>query len=446
MNTGKAKEPAFLKFDEKLCIGCYEGVRACPTRAIRVRTGKPVFKEHLCIGCGECIRVCPAGAMKAATSKPEPDPNEISVAIVSPVLYSQFPGASSEDVLSAVRRTGFGYAVDGSYFYEVYQWVAEEFVVRNKKSEKIPTPLISPVCPAVARLIAIEFPSLIPRVLPVMRPVELMVREIREQIAKKHAGGNEPLVIHYINPCPTKQDIVFPSSRKKKPFAEKILGINDIYPELVRHIEEIMGEKKAVSRFEQDILSYEVSGNSPIWGVSGGEIIGMNIDRTLAVSGLKETIAYLEKIEMGLFRDIDYIEFRTCPEGCIGGILTGTDKYLAKNAVYKAVLKKKFKKRINRKEIRKRYNAGLFHSKSTTDKLAGMSGVRKELMSIRRMKEVEILLARIRGRNCSACGSPDCRSFAEDVVRGEASLNECLMLRAREHGETEQKNDRERTC
>ena len=71
--------------------------------------------------------------------------------------------------------------------------------------------------------------------------------------------------------------------------------------------------------------------------MSGGEIAEMDFDCSLAVSGLEETIAYLQKIEMGLFKDIGYIEFRTCREGCRGGVLTAIDKYLAKSAVQKMI-------------------------------------------------------------------------------------------------------------
>jgi hypothetical protein len=40
---------------------------------------------------------------------------------------------------------------------------------------------------------------------------------------------------------------------------------------------------------------------------------------------------------MGLFKDIECIEFRTCREGCLGGVLTAIDTYLAKSAVQKMV-------------------------------------------------------------------------------------------------------------
>ena len=30
--------------------------------------------------------------------------------------------------------------------------------------------------------------------------------------------------------------------------------------------------------------------------------------------------------------------------------------------------------------------------------------------------------------DCGSCGSPNCRSFAEDVVKGEVSSNECIVM------------------
>jgi Na+-translocating ferredoxin:NAD+ oxidoreductase RNF subunit RnfB len=48
------------------------------------------------------------------------------------------------------------------------------------------------------------------------------------------------------------------------------------------------------------------------------------------------------------------------------------------------------------------------------------------------LKEIERLVQVIDGRDCAMCGAPDCRTFAEDVVRGKVSLDECLLVRARD--------------
>ncbi|HAO19147.1 MAG TPA: hypothetical protein DCQ37_00785 [Desulfobacteraceae bacterium] len=163
--------------------------------------------------------------------------------------------------------------------------------------------------------------------------------------------------------------------------------------------------------------------------MSGGEIAGMKSGRTLAVSGLKETIAYLEKIEMGLFQDLDYIEFRTCPEGCVGGTLTGIDKYLSKNFIQKTILNMGLKKRVCQDEILCLYDEGGFQAKSSLAKLARRFSDQKKPLSIRELSEIDNILEKIKGTDCSACGAPDCKTFAEDVVRGKASMEDCLFMK-----------------
>ncbi|MBR5805044.1 MAG: hypothetical protein IKY03_02795, partial [Clostridia bacterium] len=34
--------------------------------------------------------------------------------------------------------------------------------------------------------------------------------------------------------------------------------------------------------------------------------------------------------------------------------------------------------------------------------------------------------------DCGSCGAPNCRAFAQDVIQGTRSLNECIV-RMREH-------------
>jgi len=61
-----------------------------------------------CIGCGECIRVCDAGAISAAASGTGTfGRDHVAIALVSPVLYAQFPGVMPKDILMGLRRWGF---------------------------------------------------------------------------------------------------------------------------------------------------------------------------------------------------------------------------------------------------------------------------------------------------------------------------------------------------
>ena len=162
--------------------------------------------------------------------------------------------------------------------------------------------------------------------------------------------------------------------------------------------------------------------------MSGGEIADMGIDRALAVSGMEETIQYLEKIEMGLFQDIEYIEFRTCREGCLGGVLNAIDKYLAKSTVQKMVKRFGLGRRLHRDNILRMYEKGEFQPENVPSKLTSLFGARKTALSIDSMQQIEKVTQLIAGTDCTACGAPDCRTFAEDVVRGHAVLKDCLVI------------------
>jgi len=427
----KQTSTCFVRFDQKLCAGCGSCLRVCPTKAIRVKNKKAVRFVEQCIGCGECIRTCREGAVSAANAGPEVlEEDHVAIALVSPVLYAQFPGVMPKDVLLGLRHMGFQHTIDMSYFLEMFQFATEEFISRNRKSQTAPWPLISPVCPVVVRLIAFQFPNLLSNVLPVLRPVALMAREVKSRLIPEYSKNGKDVVLYYINPCPTKKDPTCLPPRKRTVPAEMALGINDIYPALVKHVDQIQSADNIP--FYQTRSEYETcaTGNASMWAMSGGEIADMDIDKSLAVSGMQETISYLEKIEMGLFQDIEYIEFRTCREGCLGGVLTAIDKYLAKGAAQKMIKRFGLGRRLHRENILRMYEKGEFQSEKKPSKLTRLFGAHKEALSIESVRQIEKVIDLIKGTDCTACGAPDCRTFAEDVVRGDATLKECLLVGA----------------
>ena len=153
----------FVHFDKNLCHGHATCIRACPTKAIRMVDKRTANVVGQCIGCDECMRVCDAGAISAAAAETKNfGRDHIAIALVSPVLYAQFPGVMPKDILMGLRKMGFRHTVDMSYFLEIFHYATEEFINRNRESNKTPWPLISPVCPVVVRQIAFQFPSLMP--------------------------------------------------------------------------------------------------------------------------------------------------------------------------------------------------------------------------------------------------------------------------------------------
>ena len=418
----------YVRFDESRCTLCAACLKVCPTKAIRIRDRSSLRFVDQCIGCGACIQACTAGAITAATCKPENiGQDHVAIALVSPVLYAQFPNAMPKDVLLGLRHMGFHHAIDMSIFLEMFQFAAVEFIRRNRISQVAPWPLISPVCPAVVRLIAFQFPSLLPNVLPVLRPVALMAREVKERLIPGYEAQGRQVVLYYINPCPTmgESTIDRTAAPRQKPVVS--IGINDLYPELKHRVDKILSE---VIPFSETHLEFETcaTGNAALVAMSGGEIASMKIEKSLAVPGLKETIRYLQKIEMGLFEDVEYFEFRTCREGCLGGVLNAVDKYVAKSNVHRMLNVYGLGRRIPRNTILRLYEKGSFQTDRSVSTLTTLFGNRKPALSLEQMQQIEQIHDRTTGWCCGACGAPDCLTFAEDVVRGQTELDDCTWI------------------
>ncbi len=436
------RSSAYVRFDETRCTGCAACLRACPTKAIRIRGNKSIHLVEQCIGCGACIRNCPAGAVSAAVGRPEEiGKDHVAIALVSPVLYAQFPGVMPGAVLQALRQIGFQHTIDMSFFLEMFQYAAEEYIRRNRVSHASPWPLVSPVCPVVVRLMAFQFPGLLPHVLPLMRPVALMAREVKERIIPGYLAQGREVVLYTINPCPTKAEPRVAGPRTAPGFREVAVGINTLYPALKRRIETLLAEDTIsfpAAAYEFETCS---SGNAALGAMSGGEIAHMDIERCLAVPGLSETIAYLHKIERGHLREVEYIELRACREGCLGGDLTAVDKYLAKRHIQKMIAVFGTGRRLRRETVLRLYDKGRFRPDPEPTALAAIFGARRPLLTLEELKRIEAVLEVIEGRDCGACGAPDCRTFAEDIVRGQARLEECIWRRARRKRPTKAEAD-----
>ena len=99
-------------------------------------------------------------------------------------------------ILTGIKRLGFDDVLDSSYAAHLTAEKTAEYL-REYGAKK---PVISSGCPAVARLIATKFPSLIDNIAPVLTPMSVSAKAavaiIEEKgIAREDAG------IFYITPC-----------------------------------------------------------------------------------------------------------------------------------------------------------------------------------------------------------------------------------------------------
>lgn len=410
----------FVEIDHEKCIGCVLCMKECPMKAIRVLEDGKAHILGQCINCENCINVCPKGAIESQTSKKLGTiKGKYKIVTISPVLFTQFGEDVMPNEVMIALKNSFDYVYDQAYLHELFNIATQIYINENRSNPDVKFPLISPMCPVVIRLILYRFPKLLLHVLPFMRPREIAARELRKKAVRETNLDPEEIGVYHITPCSAKLLSVQSSIMLKGTTLDGVVGINEVYMDVKKGLTNI---------FEVDEAIYHYSSGVGIaWSKSGGEIGGLEGVKALAVSGIKETISYLQKIELGLLKGIEYVEFRACNEGCIGGHLVAIDKYEAKRTTDRLVKMFGSEKRVKYDYVRRLYDQGFFFTNKDVRTYIS-KGVSDLETNINRAKEVHRLWERLPQKDCGACGSPDCKSFAEDVVDGLFKLDQCLFL------------------
>lgn len=411
ITTNKFINSVYL--DEDLCKGCINCIKRCPTQAIRVRNGKAVITKEFCIDCGVCIRICPHHAKRAKRDSVEMMKDfEYTVALPAPALFGQFNNLDDSNILlTALKRMGFDDVFEVGAAAELVSELSRKYIAEHKEMY----PIISTACPSVIRLIRVRFPNLIDHLLPLQAPVDLAASLAREKAIKETGLPSEKIGIFFISPCPSKVTAIKSPLGYAKSEVDAVLAIKDVYPELVS----CMGE--AV----KDIEELAVSGKIGLgWGCIGGEAGGLLSDNYLAADGIENVIRVLEDLEDQKFTNLEFIELNACDGGCVGGVLTVENPFIA------MVKLKRLKKYMT--------VAGAHLASEDQEKHAywteeveyepvfKLANNMKE--SIAKMSQVNKLQEKFPGLDCGSCGAPTCRALAEDIARGVAKENDCIHV------------------
>ncbi len=392
-------------------------MRVCPTEAIRVRTSKAKIIEERCIDCGECLKVCRNEAVVAHTdSFPDFSKFRYTFAVVSPVMLSQFNrNISPGRIINGLKEIGFNNAYHMAFACEAGSLVLNEFL----KEYEGPYPLISSICPTIIRLIQVRYPELTDNLLPLNIPRELVAREIKTKKAKQLGFNECDIGAIYLTPCPAKMISIKQPAENTKSNLDGAVAISDIYRPLSSAISEVQEP-------EIDVLE-GVSNIGLSWARTGGISSGLKSKNWLAVAGIRNVMEILNDIENGKLRDIEFLECYSCQGGCIGGSLTVENTYVARTKIMN--LETEYSgKPFKYKEIAlSAYKDGAYNleSRILPRPLAPLDRDISE--AIRKMNRKKILISELKGIDCGACGSPGCSTFADDVVRGEADISECIF-------------------
>ncbi len=411
-----------IRFETEKCNGRMKCLRICPTQAIRVRNGKARMIEERCIDCGECINVCPTGAIVPLT-----DPfGELArfrhtVAIPSPALYTQFGREILPDkILAGLKKLGFDDAFDLATTCGEVSFAIQEYLRENKG----PKPLISNVCPTVVRLIQVKYPDLIDLIIPINTPREIAARDIKKKKSKQYGLKEKEIGTFYITPCPVKMISIKQPAEKGASHLDGAISIADVYGPLLSAMEGV--EKESYRKALENICILGIG-----WGMVGGISRTLRLRNSLSVSGLPEIIRVFDDIARGKLKDIDFIEAYSCAQGCCGGSLTVENVYSSFNKILKLVETLEFEKIKacpDIRQVRQLYAQNYFFLERKIEPRP-LTPLDPDLgRAIQKRKEKLKIYESLPKIDCGVCGSPDCLSFAEDVVTGRAQLEECLLL------------------
>ncbi len=411
-NTVENKFFHSVYLNAKLCKGCINCIKRCPTQAIRVQNGIARLIKEFCTDCGTCVRMCPQNAKKTKHDSLSILKNyKYTVALPAASLYAQFNNLTDINIiLTALTMIGFDDVYEVTAASEIVTEETKKYVAEHPEK----WPIISTSCPTVVRLIRVRFPNLINQLLPLQSSAEIAAMCARRIAMKKTGLPAEDIGVVYIAPCPSKMTSVKAPIGITKSEIDGVLAIKDVYPLLLATMPDAQKNVKPLSH----------SGASGIsWAISGGEAGGLMSDSYIAADGIENVIKVLEDLEdEKLVAGVKFIELNACPAGCVGGIENIENPFVART---------KLKRIIKDLPVSVEHtddfpsDVDLYLSEEIEfEPVFQLGNTMRE--SIERLTEVENLLADLPGLDCGSCGAPTCRALAEDIVRGTAQSNDCI--------------------
>lgn len=409
-----------LAVDADRCAGCAHCIRRCPTKALRIRGGKAALRKDWCIDCGECLKACPAGAIYVVQDNFDEILRYPCRAVLYPAAFlAQFPEQrSEEEIAEALRTVGFTHAFPVELSVGYVRERMAEAIARNEDK-----PLISPLCPAVVRLIQTKFPDLAHHILRLRTPLEATALLCRRRLEAEGYRAAD-IGLFYVTPCAAKAAAGL-SDRNGERLIDGVLNLDSLYNKVCRILgnrisEDSPTEEKPTLRLPREAMS---------WSLTAGEASSFG-GRSLAVDGIDHVKEFLERTEAtGGLHGIDFMELRACHRGCVGGSLTPVNRFLAEERLRRRIAchPAEGDRRTAPNEAERRF----LDVRMAVSETAPMTKLlfRGSIAEVLRcMDEARTIRRTLPGLDCGACGSPTCESLSHDIVRGEAHASDCIFI------------------
>ncbi|MCE5239213.1 response regulator [bacterium] len=422
------------------CKRCYNCVRSCPAKAIRVQSGQAWVMAERCIGCGNCLRVCAQNAKQVQSALEEvqgllsltargpghPGPaDDVPVSLAGPgcpgprdgrrpvvaILAPSYPGAfehlDAGHVVAGVRALGFDKVMEVGFGAEM---VAAAYV-RLLKSRPWGT-VISTACPALVGYIEKYMPELVPMLAPIVSPMVALGRAVKEQLAPGAA-------VVFIGPCIAKKvERLSPAVAGAVDAVLSFTGLQELWQQRG------LDPASLPPATADDPLPYM----GAVFPVSGGLLKAAAIeadvldDSILVVEGPDRCLAALRELGEGNVAP-RLVDALFC-EGCIAGPAYADSLSLLARKERVTAHVRTLQRQARQLTRSLRQVAGVNVGRSFTPQPLQASQpteteIRDILAKTSKLTPADEL-------NCGACGYPTCRDKAIAVYQGLAEPEMCL--------------------
>lgn len=410
-----------IHIDKVKCVGCSHCMRICSTQAIRIVGGQAHIMPERCVDCGECYRVCPSDAIYVLDDGfASLNTESYNIALVPSVFIGQFSTEyTASQILQAVKEIGFDEVMEVEMAVDFIKYEYQKLAKTERQH-----PLISSYCPAIVRLIQVQYPSLTDWVMQLKAPHDIAANYLNI-IKNDDEAAIDKVHISYITPCASK--II----AAKAPVGELVSPIHSTInmKEIFNKVSVVLSHKK---KEEDKMPEAGMSPDSFTWSLSGTEKKYFP-GRSMAIDGMNNAIEFLDKLESGHITDIDFLEMRACDQGCAGGILCPGNRFLTVERLEhrRQKLQHHIDSTNTTPDNKLLEYKNVLEQNSRTEPIHPREGLLLDEnveIALLKMDRIEKLLSFLPGFDCGACGAPTCKSLAEDIIKDKASMSHCVFV------------------
>jgi iron only hydrogenase large subunit-like protein len=406
-------------FHQERCTGCTACVKVCPTEAIRVNRSKAVIYNDRCIDCGRCVSTCPHHAFSVRSdSLDKLKDYRYNIAIPDTIFYGQFKNLYDMNIVNeALLSLGFDAVYPEALGAEL---LSDHWKKHGEDLFGQDMTRISSECPAVVRLVAMEYQELIPNVVDSRCAFEVAALAARKEAAAQTGLDPADIGIGLISPCPAKNSRVYHPIGLEQQVVDYVLPMNDVYVKLLSPMKQV---ENPTDQTRAGRLGYS-------WGRSGGMSDVLSDRDALAVDGAENVQRILSEIEDEKLSEAELVEAAICTQGCFGGCLTVENPFTAKLHMRHLVENLPAQKRTMPEDA---HIAWDFELEEIHTEIADTIAQALQIEAA-----AERLYKNLPKFDCGNCGAPSCRAFSRDVAEGFSDEGDCIfnIIRAMREGKS----------